>query len=55
MGWMLLCWGPRQPILFQMQKNDPDGIPVAVIPSAGYGMMDGGNVPDFALKLIESK
>lgn len=34
---------------------DPKGIPVAVIPSVDYGMMNGDKVLDFALKLIESK
>lgn len=31
----------------------PAGVPVAVIPSVDYGMMNGEKVLDFALKLIE--
>lgn len=30
------------------------GVPVAVIPTVDYGMMNGDKVLDFALKLIES-
>ncbi len=33
---------------------DPKGIPVAVIATVDYGMMNGEKVLDFALKLIES-
>ncbi|MHC1682663.1 MAG: PTS sugar transporter subunit IIB [Clostridiaceae bacterium] len=32
----------------------PKGVPVAVIPTVDYGMMNGEKVLDFALKLIES-
>lgn len=34
---------------------EPKGIPVAVIPTIDYGMMNGEKVLEFALKLIESK
>ncbi|MHC1681471.1 MAG: PTS sugar transporter subunit IIB [Clostridiaceae bacterium] len=34
---------------------EPAGVPVAVIPTVDYGMMNGEKVLDFALKLIESK
>lgn len=32
---------------------EPAGVPVAVIPTADYGMMNGDKVLEFALKLIE--
>ncbi|MHC1682128.1 MAG: PTS sugar transporter subunit IIB [Clostridiaceae bacterium] len=34
---------------------EPAGVPVAVIPTVDYGMMNGEKVLDFALKLVESK
>lgn len=33
---------------------EPVGVPVAVIPTVDFGMMNGEKVLDFALKLIES-
>lgn len=33
---------------------EPVGVPVAVIPTVDYGMMNGDKVLDFALKLIEN-
>ena len=34
---------------------EPYGVPVAVIPSVDYGMMNGEKVLNFALDIIESK
>lgn len=34
---------------------EPKGVPIAVIPTVDYGMMNGEKVLDFALKLIQSK
>lgn len=34
---------------------EPAGVPVAVIPTVDYGMMNGEKVLDFALKLISNK
>ncbi|MHC1684062.1 MAG: PTS sugar transporter subunit IIB [Clostridiaceae bacterium] len=34
---------------------EPAGVPVAVIPTVDYGLMNGEKVLDFALKLIASK
>ena len=34
---------------------EPAGVPVAVIPSIDYGMMNGEKVLDFALKIIGKK
>ena len=42
-------------IYFRKSKEicEPLGIPVEVIPMIDYGMMNGKNVLDFALKLAE--
>ncbi|MHC1681806.1 MAG: PTS sugar transporter subunit IIB [Clostridiaceae bacterium] len=47
--------GPQVRYMLPTAKKfcEPKGIPVAIIPTVDYGMLNGEKVLDFALKLIE--
>lgn len=49
--------GPQVAYILSNAKKicEPVGVPVAVIPTVDYGMMNGEKVLDFALKLIKGK
>lgn len=54
-GLDLALLGPQVAYILSKAKSicEPAGIPVAVIPFADYGMMNGEKVLDFALDIIE--